>query len=277
MSAGHTFSEQQRRFFALLTDLRPLPRALEEGAAHGVGLLPLAAWLRAPDERAAARRIEIYRDMRLFRLVESLQQDFPSAHAVLGDEGFASLVREYLAEYPSHSPSLRDLGEAFPEFVRKHAVMDARADLADLCALDWARLCAFDAKDTVPITEQEIAALPPETWGDFGVALIPAHRLLRSQHAIESAWLALDRGETPPEPEAGSRTILVWKRAFDVRHRALEPAEDDCVVAALRGLSLAALCECFAQADAGPAENIGERVFTRLRQWVVDGLLVRDA
>jgi hypothetical protein len=268
------FARRQRWFFELLSDLDPLPRAVEAHALREPSALPLARWLRAEDERSAARALEIYRDMRFFRLVESLQQDFPSARAWLGADEFAALVRAYLRARPSSAPSLRDLGAAFPHFVRDYE--SGRDDLADLCALDWARLSAFDATDVSALDPTTLAEIPPERWSELELRLIPGARTLQLSHAVEAAWLALDRGDAAPASEARAQSLLVWKWGFDVRHRVIAEWELGCASALRSGLSLQALCERFAEAappdPAGPAAF----VFAQLRQWSVDGLLLRS-
>lgn len=275
-------SEQiQRWFFALLCDQRPLEEALAALALSEPSVLPLTNWIVAPDEASARRRLEIYCGMRFARLLESLEQDFRSARAALGAAGFERLVRAYAAAYPSRSPSLRDFGAALPEFVREleraSSQLNTRADLADLCALDWARLDMFDCADSKPLELAELAAIAPGDWARERVALVPAHSFVCSEHAIEHVWLALERDQAVPEPNATAETLFVWKRAFDVRHRAIDAAEHALLQELARGMSLADLCARLALGASEHADQLGASILARLRQYIHDGLLVRSA
>jgi hypothetical protein len=155
--------------------------------------------------------------------------------------------------------------------------LSARADLADLCALDWARLDVFDHADSKPLELAELGAIAPEHWTQERVALVPAHTFVCSEHAIDQVWLALDRGQTAPEPIAAAQTLFVWKRAFDVRHRAVDAAELALLQELVHGMSLTDLCARLAFGAGEQPDEVGAAVLVRLRQYIHDGLLVRPA
>jgi hypothetical protein len=68
----------------------PAPRVLE-ALVHG-------------DQRlSAAERVEIYANAYFYRLLKCLGEDFPATLAVLGEDNFAALVKEYLREHPQRS------------------------------------------------------------------------------------------------------------------------------------------------------------------------------
>lgn len=266
---------RQRRFFELLCDGRPLDEVLAARAGRDPAAVPVQSWLAATSESDARRRLDIYRGMRAYRLTDALREDFRSVHAALGDARFTELASAYVATHPSHSPSLREFGAGLPAFVRRTPQSGARADLADLCALDWARLSMFDARDVQPLDTVTIAALPPSDWERFRVRAIPAHTFVDSAHAIERVWLALDRGEPVPEAQSVPQTFLVWKLGFEVRHTTVVAPEREALAAAAGGLSLAALCERLAIGSS--SEHAAAPVFATLRRWLTDGVLCEEA
>src|SRR5439155_929151 len=87
-----------------------------------------------------------------WRLVDALREDFPKLATVLGDGGFADLVRGYIRAHPSTAPSIRHLGRALPDFLAGYQP----AYLADLARLEWTRLQVFDAPDATPLTAGDL-------------------------------------------------------------------------------------------------------------------------
>ena len=69
----------------------------------------------------SAERVHVYAGMYLWRVVEALREDFGKLTAALGDEGFAHLVRDYVAVHPSTEPSIRHIGRALPDFLTGRA------------------------------------------------------------------------------------------------------------------------------------------------------------
>src|SRR5207244_2774521 len=84
---------------------------------------------------APAERVHVYAGMYFWRLVDALREDFPKLATVLGDGGFADLVRGYIRAHPSTAPSIRHLGRALPDFLAGYPP----ASLAALARLAWTR------------------------------------------------------------------------------------------------------------------------------------------
>src|SRR5215813_2214703 len=85
----------------------------------------------------SAERVGVYADMYRWRLIEALREDYPRLVVALGDDGFADLVRAYVAARPSCHPSLRHLGTALAGFLAGSGVA---GHLVDLARLEWARM-----------------------------------------------------------------------------------------------------------------------------------------
>ncbi len=79
-----------------------------------------AAFIKANDRLTSLERLEIYSRSYWFRLLDSLRDDFPALAAVLGPPAFERLARAYLADCPSQSFTLRDLGSRMG---RPHSVI----------------------------------------------------------------------------------------------------------------------------------------------------------
>src|ERR1700722_14776865 len=79
-----------------------------------------ADYIKANDRLSSGERLEIYSRSYWFRILDSLYDDFPGLRALLGERSFHRLSRAYLAECPSGSFTLRNLGSRFAEWLRRN-------------------------------------------------------------------------------------------------------------------------------------------------------------
>jgi hypothetical protein len=59
-------------------------------------------------------RLELYHRQYWYRLLDSIEEDFPALRLLLGRAPFWRLVEEYLLAAPPTSFTLRHLGQAWP-------------------------------------------------------------------------------------------------------------------------------------------------------------------
>jgi len=132
-----TLAEMQRTFVAALMH----SSASREYARH-------AARLIKPGQRmGSVARLQIYRRSYWARLIDSLGDDFPGLISILGLRAFRRLARAYLADCPSRSFTLRDLGIDLVAWLRMHREQaGTQPDLTiDMAQLEWAHINAYDA------------------------------------------------------------------------------------------------------------------------------------
>jgi len=253
-----------------------------EGAADGartlraegaIGSEDLGGLVRADDPMEPVERVDVYADMYFYRLRDCLAEDFPKLAAWIGPARLHNLVTDYLLAHPPAHFSLRELGRPLPGFLSGHALASEFPGIADLAALEWARVDVFDEADAVPLTRSallEQAATGPDT---FVVALVPAVRRLTLARSALALW------REPPEhagvisgPEGEAISVRVWRQDFDVYHRAIDPVETSCLaVLAERGATLARLGEIVAAAT--PTAQAATRLAELLDVWTADALL----
>ena len=203
---------------------------------------------------APAERVHVYAGMYLWRLVDALRGDFPKLATVLGDDGFADLVRGYVAAHPSTEPSIRHLGRALPAFLAGYQP----AYLADLARLEWTRLQVFDAPDATPLTAAELRRVAAAEWPDLRFTLVPACARLVTAWPVHRLWA--DAAALAP-----ARTALrIWREGFFVYQTAMDPAEEAALDRLVAGEPFAAVCEGF---DA-PAEAAA-----LLLRWIEDEII----
>jgi hypothetical protein len=276
-----SFAELYRRFLALIAQPRPLAEAAVERQAGDPHASPLRGWIAAGNEDRATERLGIYAHMYFARLHGSLREDYSACAQVVGDATFERLAAHYLVTHPSDNPSLRHHGRHFSEFLRgrgdalAHDGSGLRPDLADLAALEWARIEAFDAPEAAPLVSSTLAALPPDAWSDLELRLVPAHRIVTSKYRVDALWLAAEHAAVAPLPRRGEQRLLVWRRGFTVYHRAVAGDEARALALLAHPVTFGRLCAAF---DRGrPTSETAGRALAALEQWLADELLVLGA
>ena len=220
-----------------MPSLRELQRAMKR-AIHDREAHDFAAFVADGDAEA---RANIYVDMYWSRLISSLEQDFPTVAAMLGETLFPRVAATHIEARPSSRQNLGFLGEAFEGTLQELG----RPREAAVARLEWARNAAFWSEDARAVTADEVAA-----WGDaFGEARLGLHPSL---HLTLLALGARQRveGGTDDVDTAQSEWVAVWRQeSGQVRQLAIDAMEAEALEAAGGGATVAAVFERFAAAD----------------------------
>jgi Putative DNA-binding domain len=215
----------------------------------------------------------VYRHAYVARLAEILGEDYEQVHAYLGDEGFAQLVKAYIAANPSDQRSARWFGRHLATFIQDSEAYASHPEIAELAGLEKALADAFDGPDAEPLRIDALAALAPEAWPNLVLQPHPtAIRLIFKTNAAD-LWCALKEEAAPPKPKVlpEPQAILVWRQDFMARFRPLDPEEDMMWIEAAKGVRFGVLCEMVA-AFAGE-DGAELRAATYLKGWVDTGML----
>lgn len=171
-------------------------------ASDGRPMAEIAASFIAPNSRLTAfERLEIYNRQYWYRVLGALAEDFPALRAVVGNSKFEALSIAYLAEHPSRSFTLRNLGSKLPAWVAAHPEHTGRRHrlAVDVTKLEWAFIEAFDAAELAPLTQRQIAALQ----ADSPLALQPFLQLVALHYPADDLVIELHRREKRQTSEAG--------------------------------------------------------------------------
>ena len=187
------------------------------------------------------------------RLAECLQADYPALAAALGEAAFHDLATAYLLACPPRHFSLRYAGDRVAAYLASEepgaGFFRARWPFAaELAALEWALVDAFDAPDDAPLTREVLAATPPEAWAELALRLRASTSLLAFEWPVDRLRRAADRGE--PLPPGGfareSTRICVYREADAVRFRRLASTDAAFLESARSGTTFGALCDALA-------------------------------
>ena len=152
------------------------------------------------DRLTPLERLEIYSRSYWFRVIDCLYDDFPGLAAALGPRAFDKLARAYLADRPSQSFTLRNLGEGLEAWLRAHPEYAGKHfDLAlDMIRLEWAHIEAFDGEERKPLGPEDLLEPGP----DLRVGLQPHLSLLELGYPVDD--LRIEANEWTEEHEGAS-------------------------------------------------------------------------
>jgi hypothetical protein len=214
-----------------------------------------------------AARLAIYRGNLAANWEKALWSAYPVIRALVGDEFFGGLAREYGKRHPSRDADLNRFGEHFDSFLAgfEHAVDFPY--LPDMARLEWAVHLAHYASDVPPLDAAAFAALTPDALEASRFRLHPACAIVASGWSVVCLWLAHQPGGPafPAEMDTPS-CALVCRPAWQAQVRAISPS-------AHAALAALAQSDTFGAAlDAAFAIDEDFDLAGNLRQWVELGV-----
>jgi len=162
---------------------------MQNTAPDGKSMLAYASRFIKPNDRLTSfERLEIYNRQYWFRVLSSMIEDFPGLRAVLGDKRFEAMSKAYLADCPSQSFTLRNLGARLEAWLRKHTKWAGpKQTLAiDIARLEWADIEAFDGKAEPALRPEDLHA---DAGAKLKLTLQPYVRLLDLKYPVDDLLL----------------------------------------------------------------------------------------
>ena len=166
----------------------------------------------------APERVGVYHGMYLARMREALESDFPGLARFLGPEAWERLVQWYVGVHPSRSYTLNALGRHLPEYVGSARVRRP-AFCRDLARLEWAVTEVFDAPETPPLAEADLASVAPGQWERARLVPVAALRLVTLDHDAGAHLDALREGRRLPPARRRRCRVVVCRRNYAVFRR----------------------------------------------------------
>ena len=242
--------------------LAELERFFAEAATSGSGPRgDLDAVFLSDARLSASERLAIYNRSYYYRLLDALCSVFEHTRQSLGGAPFERLALAYLTLHPSEHPAVERVGRLFPQYLRGQ---DEIADsLADLAALEWARLSALVAPN--PRGLLSASSIEPGLFPSSRLQLVPALHWLE----VDALALKMFAGAEPSPRPAGAPVercgVAVWRRQHVVVHERLPEPELEALQLAAEGASIARICACF---ESSSLTHDTERAFQMLSGWL---------
>ena len=134
-----------------------------------------------PNEKAAVKRYNVYRNNVTVSLINALAAIFPATQRITGVEFFRAMARFHIRATPPTSPLLFEYGRDFPGFIERYEYAQSMPWLADTARLERAWLDAYHAADMETLTPQALAGVPSDRIRGCGLRYAPGdqNRLFR--------------------------------------------------------------------------------------------------
>lgn len=276
MTGPPALRELQEAFHRLLRAPEGVARGIEQLTREG-RLAPdaIPSWIEGSDNLDATARLDIYASMYFYRLRDILAEEFDRTAKRIGEVHFHNLITDYLLAHPPSAWSLREAGAALPGFLANHALAGSHPAIADVAAIERARLEVFDARDEDVLDRERFLAATAADPEGFRLRCAEAIRLFEVD-ARALGWWSEPESERAPDAAAvpARQHVLVFRKNLAVFHRPCLEDEARCLEAIRSGeTGLGDLAEHLLGHDRS-AEETGERFAALLELWVDNRLLV---
>ena len=188
-------------------------------------------------------RLAIYANAYRIRLRETLETDHEMLGLYLGDDLWDQMVDGYIDDHPSTYRSLRQYGDALPEWLRN--TFADYPQINELALFERRLLVSFDAADAHRVGADELAALPAMRWPNIRLRFHPSVQPFPVESNCVEIWQALKAGETPPDAVTQPNSWwLLWRGEDRLTQFRSLPAEESVLLHHfLAGGDFAGACE----------------------------------
>jgi len=243
---------------------RQLGRAFHEPDARAPQSAALLAGLRPLAAASPAESLEIYQSAVARALEAALQEIFPVCLALVGEDCFRSIAREYDAARTAAHADLARAGDELPGFLPSLRFLDGVPYLAGVAAVELAVQKSRRARSQPAAADAaahvEAAAADPFGWR---LVLATGAQLVESEYPVLSIWRAHQDTADPGalesiDPSAGGERVVIWPGHEGTQLDAVDTGLFALLEAIAAGRSLAALL------------TLGDRQDLALRDDLVD-------
>lgn len=206
------------------------------------------------------------------RLREVLENDHAVLARYLGDALWDQMCGSYIGHHPSRFRSLRQFGDALPEFLLRSPTYSGDPVVAELACFERNLLDCFDAPDVAVATWAQLQTLPELGWPGLRLKFSPSVRRLSTGSNAIAAWIALKAGQAPSEEPWLASEWLCWRDASLVtQFRSLEGEEASLLDHFLGNGDFSAACELLLAGQ--PVDKVPACAIGYLAAWAEAGLV----
>ena len=171
-----------------------------------------------PNEKAAIKRYNVYRNNVTVSLIDALAAIFPATQRITGVEFFRAMARFHVRATPPTSPLLFEYGRDFPGFIERYEYAQSMPWLADVARIE-ARMARRLSRCRSGNANFRSSGLHPARTARGCLLFVPhpATRIFRSDFAAVSIFAA-NRSEGPMDPieAVGAEDALITRPGLEV-------------------------------------------------------------
>ena len=227
------------------------------------------------------QRVHVYAHAYRARLSESLLEDYPILHEMLGDESFDFLCNEYIDAQPSDHASLRFFGGHLEAFLFQNTPFSNEPALGEMARFEWALRDVFDGKDESAVSLEELGSIPPESWTILRFKLHPTYKIINFKWNILNIWQSVKEQEMAEQESdefishkllPSEISVLLWRDGLISRFRSLEKDELEALRLVEDFKAFPDICEELALYH---AEEAPQKAVEFLQEWMQSGMITK--
>lgn len=220
-------------------------------------------------------RLSIYRSAYKIRLTQVIEQDHEQLGKYLGDDLFDEMVTGYLRSYPSVNNSLREFSANLPIFLSETLPFKQHEILADIAKFERLLLMAFDAKDDITLTTEELEHVKDTDWPSLVLNLHGSIQLVKFNTSAVESFQALKNDSTPPIPRVDkTRHWIIWRTPDRMtEYKAIENEEFNLLNLMEEKQNFSVLCQSLIKKH--NPERIASLLINYINTWLSQGLIIR--
>lgn len=202
-----------------------LVKALSSRESFGTDLLNQ---IKDGPKLGAKRALEVYKEDYEARLSEALKNTYRAIAALIGDQDFSLLAKDYIQSHPSTSSDLDDYGHRLNLFLASHPLSNDYPFLMELAHFEWSFREIFHAKQKIGLNALDLMKTLQGT-GEL-IQLTSSARVLEYQYQISSLYALKDSElEDGPFDFEIPQNILLYKIDSAVKTHTLSNAQCEIV------------------------------------------------
>lgn len=233
-------------------------------------------YLDSPPKGSIADRVAIYADGFYARLEEALMSDYSTLAAVMGENKFSQMSKDYTFAYPSYNYSLNNFGENLSQFLREALPYKKKTYLAEIAEFEWAEYQAIVARDANLLSVTDLQSLPLSQWPEMKFYLHPSCKILVLHWNSLSLIKTSRSNKSTPTPKKlkTPQFILIWRRQLEVLYRKLESPELTMLNAIKQGAPFIDICERLSHQM--PEDEVASYLVRELNKWIQENCLINN-
>lgn len=153
----------------------------------------------------------IYNNAYHQRLIQVSSELYPVTFHTLGEDVYARLWLDYLAEHPPRPGPMGLIGENLPAFVRAHPEFGKLPALCDIITLETLLTALFDRADIPAMTRADLQALAPQHWPTKRFRARGDWALISSQFDLEDYWTKMQAYLKADSPVPGATDFAMQR------------------------------------------------------------------
>lgn len=186
--------------------------------------------------RDAGDRISVYRNNVVVSLADAIATTFPATGRLVGEAFLRAAAIAFAKAHKPRSPLMFHYGDGFADFIQALPGLADYPQVPEVARIEYARVCAYHAKDAAPLAAEVMAAIAPDALPTVVFSPHPATRLVATPH---NGLAAFQANHAPPLPITdGVAAALVTRPLMEVLTHALDDPSHHFIGHLLGGASL---------------------------------------